>query len=82
MIVCSQLLVEQWHSMINNGTVADALLDRLIHNSHRLELKGESMRRTQIRRVNMVPESYFRHQTLCNDRVFRNTSDRVRLEST
>ena len=27
----------------------------------------------------MVPESYFRHQTLCNDRVFRNTSDRVRL---
>lgn len=26
----------------------------------------------------MVPESYFRHQTLCNDRVFRNTSDRVR----
>tara|TARA_B100000745_G_C20126835_1_gene386010 strand:- start:959 stop:1426 length:468 start_codon:yes stop_codon:yes gene_type:complete len=46
-IICSQLPVEQWHSMISNGTVADALLDRLIHNSHRLELKGESMRRVQ-----------------------------------
>lgn len=46
-VVCSQLPVEQWYSMINNGTVADALLDRLIHNSHRLELKGESLRRTQ-----------------------------------
>jgi len=43
-IICSQLPVEQWHSMISNGTVADALLDRLIHNSHRIPLKGESMR--------------------------------------
>ena len=41
-IICSQLPVEQWHSMISNGTVADALLDRLIHNAHRLTLSGES----------------------------------------
>ncbi len=46
-IICSQLPVEQWHSMISNGTVADALLDRLIHNAHRLTLSGESMRKQQ-----------------------------------
>lgn len=44
-LICSQLPVEQWHSIISNGTVADALLDRLIHNSHRVELAGESMRK-------------------------------------
>lgn len=46
-IICSQLPVEQWHSMVGNPTIADALLDRLIHNSHRIELKGESMRSKQ-----------------------------------
>ena len=43
-IICSQLPVEQWHNMIANDTVADALLDRLIHNAHRITLKGNSMR--------------------------------------
>jgi DNA replication protein DnaC len=41
----SQLPVKEWYNMIGNATVADALLDRLIHNSHRIELKGESMRK-------------------------------------
>ena len=49
-IICSQLPVEQWHSMISNGTVADALLDRLIHNAHRITLTGESMRKQQTMR--------------------------------
>ncbi|MTI11868.1 IS21-like element helper ATPase IstB [Sansalvadorimonas verongulae] len=44
-IVTSQLPVEHWHEMIGDPTVADAILDRLIHNAHRLPLKGESMRR-------------------------------------
>jgi len=43
-IICSQLPVDQWHNMIANDTVADALLDRLIHNAHRIILKGNSMR--------------------------------------
>ena len=46
-IVCSQLPIEEWHSMISNGTVADAILDRLVHNSHRINLQGESMRMQQ-----------------------------------
>jgi DNA replication protein DnaC len=44
-IVTSQLPVEAWHGAINQATYADAILDRLIHNAHRLELSGESMRR-------------------------------------
>ena len=44
-IFTSQLPVTLWHEIINDGTLADAILDRLIHNAYRLELKGESMRK-------------------------------------
>lgn len=44
-IVTSQLPVKLWHETINDLTLADAILDRLVHNSYRLELKGESMRK-------------------------------------
>lgn len=44
-IVTSQLPVKLWHETIGNGTLADAILDRLVHNSHRFEMKGESMRK-------------------------------------
>jgi DNA replication protein DnaC len=43
--VTSQLPVDHWHELIGNPTVADAILDRLIHNAHRLILKGDSMRK-------------------------------------
>jgi DNA replication protein DnaC len=45
-IVTTQLPIEHWHEMIPNPTIADAILDRLVHNAHRLTLKGESMRKT------------------------------------
>lgn len=35
----------RWYQVINDPTYADAILDRLVHNAHRLELDGESMRR-------------------------------------
>lgn len=44
-IVTSQLPVEHWHEAIGDPTLADAILDRLVHNAHRLKLTGESMRR-------------------------------------
>gem|GEM_PF-852279 len=44
-IIASQLPVNDWYKLISNPTVADALLDRLLHNSHRIELQGESMRK-------------------------------------
>ena len=46
-LITSQFPVAQWHEMIADETVADAILDRLVHNAYRLELKGESMRKTQ-----------------------------------
>ncbi len=44
-IVTSQLPVEHWHEAIGDPTLADAILDRLVHNAHRLPLTGESMRK-------------------------------------
>lgn len=46
-IVTSQLPVAAWHEVIGNPTYADAILDRLVHNAHRIDLKGESLRRKQ-----------------------------------
>ena len=44
-VVTSQLPVEHWHEVIGDPTIADAVLDRLVHNAHRLLLKGESLRK-------------------------------------
>jgi DNA replication protein DnaC len=45
----SQLPTEQWYASIGDNTLADAILDRLMHNAHRLQLKGESMRKVMSR---------------------------------
>jgi DNA replication protein DnaC len=52
-IVTSQLPVEHWHEAIANPTVADAILDRLVHNAHRLILNGESMRKAAAKRAGL-----------------------------
>ncbi len=44
-VVISQLPTDEWYASIGDNTLADAILDRLMHNSHRLQLKGESMRK-------------------------------------
>ena len=46
-LIASQLPIENWHEFIGEATLADAILDRLLHNAHRLPLKGESMRKKQ-----------------------------------
>lgn len=48
-IITSQLPVSAWHDVIGNPTYADAILDRLVHNAHRIDLIGESLRRSQKR---------------------------------
>lgn len=45
-LITSQLPVNQWHKAIGDATLADAILDRLLHNAHKIKLKGESMRKT------------------------------------
>lgn len=44
-LITSQLSVEHWHAVVGDATFADAILDRLVHNAHSLNLKGASMRR-------------------------------------
>lgn len=44
-VMISQLPVSEWYGVIGDNTVADAILDRIVHNSYRLELGGESMRK-------------------------------------
>ena len=47
-LVTSQLPVEHWHEQIGDPTLADAILDRLVHNAHTIQLKGGSMRKKTI----------------------------------
>jgi len=44
-IIASQLPVASWFDVISEATIADAILDRLVHTSHRIELKGDSLRK-------------------------------------
>jgi DNA replication protein DnaC len=46
-IIVSQIPVTKWHQIIGDPTIADAICDRVVHSSHRIELKGESMRKKQ-----------------------------------
>ena len=45
MIITSQLPLNCWHEVIGEKTIADAILDRIVHDAHRIELKGESLRK-------------------------------------
>ncbi len=45
MILTSQLPLAHWHEQIGDPTLADSILDRLVHNAYRIELNGESMRK-------------------------------------
>ena len=44
-LITSQLPVENWYAYLNDPTLADAILDRIVHGSHRLALKGDSLRK-------------------------------------
>ena len=50
-IVTTQLPIENWHEMIGNPTIADAIMDRLVHSAHYLQLKGGSMRKMKNRKL-------------------------------
>ena len=56
-IITSQLPIEHWHEIIGDPTIADAILDRLVHNAHRLTLKGESLRKAAAKRQRLDGET-------------------------
>jgi len=49
-IIVSQIPVDRWHQVIGDPTLADAICDRIVHSAHRIELKGESVRKLKARR--------------------------------
>ena len=55
-ILTSQVPVVQWHEQIGDATIADGILDRLVHNAHRIELRGESMRKTRAKKAESKEE--------------------------
>lgn len=48
-LITSQLPVTSWHEWLNDPTLADAILDRIVHTAHKIALKGESMRKKQVK---------------------------------
>ena len=56
-IITSQIPVSKWYEIIEDHTIADAILDRLVHTAHRIELKGESMRRKRKTEEKVVENS-------------------------
>jgi len=56
-LITSQLPVENWHEMIGDGTLADAILDRLVHNAHKIKMKGESMRKRRAQTKDPLTET-------------------------
>ncbi len=56
-VVTSQLPVAHWHEHIGNPTIADAVLDRLVHTAHRIELRGESLRKLRAAKTTKLDET-------------------------
>ena len=56
LILTSQMPLAHWHEQIGDPTVADSILDRLVHNAHRIELRGDSMRKKKHKPVEEDPQ--------------------------
>jgi len=56
-ILTSQLPVSRWHEQIGDPTIADGILDRFVHNAHRIEMRGESMRKTKTTKTDKTETS-------------------------
>src|SRR6266700_4100513 len=50
-LITSQIPVDRWHDLIGEPTLADAILDRIIHNAHRLQLRGDSLRKQKAPKI-------------------------------
>lgn len=53
-IISTQIPVTGWHDLIGEPTIADAILDRIVHSSHRIQLRGESMRKNKLKDKNEI----------------------------
>lgn len=56
-VITSQLPVKSWHALVGDATLADAILDRIVHNSHRINLEGETMRKPENKKKGLKKEA-------------------------
>ncbi|SEN79312.1 IstB-like ATP binding protein, partial [Loktanella fryxellensis] len=56
-MITSQLPITAWHDVIGEPTFADAILDRIVHNAYRIELEGQSMRKTMAKMDDEMPQT-------------------------
>ncbi len=75
-VVTSQVPVDHWHGVIGDPTLGDAILDRLVHNAYRINLKGESWRIRYSKSTTATPSE----QQCQTPRRFAPTGDRFPLE--
>jgi DNA replication protein DnaC len=70
-VVTSQLPIKAWHDAMQDQTMADAILDRLVHNAYKVELKGESMRKklTVLGRKSEPVADYFRSPLIITSHI-------------
>jgi len=70
-IITSQLPVSEWCNYLNNNTIADAILDRIIHSSHRIELSGPSMRKSnQASKMRNIEKAFGHFMLKCHCRKY------------
>jgi DNA replication protein DnaC len=53
-LITSQIPVDHWHGLIGDPTLADAILDRIVHNAHRIQLRGDSLRKKKAQENTMA----------------------------
>ena len=53
-LITSQVPVDRWHELIGDPTIGDAILDRIVHNAHRIQLRGDSLRRKKAQEAIMA----------------------------
>ena len=53
-IITSQIPIDHWHEWLGEATLADAIMDRLVHNAHTITLKGDSMRKRMAKTLDLI----------------------------
>ena len=74
-LITSQIPVDRWHDLIGDPTLGDAILDRLIHNAHRLQLSGESLRKKVVQAAPARPSAQHHGDTKPVQRAMRHPAD-------
>ena len=80
-LITSQIPVDRWHDLIGDPTLGDAILDRVIHNAHRLQLSGESLRKKVVQAAPAWPSAQHHGDTKPVQRAMRHPADIIGIRT-